>query len=260
VSTQPTSETLQDEPAPRDAAPRVERWRAPVAVRAKALVSGACAVTILVTFFPAWLGIPFAVLFGLDQLGVAVLGIAVLVDPVAGRVVVRRGLLARRVRLTDITAVLVEHGKLSLARAKGSEFSITMWRIGLLDTLLRVPVVAGDAGHAIAKAVALAQSAADPATVPASPEAAEPGAAGTGAGGRTPRRTRAKLAIAVLCGGGAVEIAAALLVRVHWHNPAMTVLGVVIAVALGVTGLATLLFGIWVGLTGREPSRTWTVR
>ena len=226
----------------------MERWRAPFVVRVKALVYAALTVTVALVFLPHWLGIPVAALLGLENLGVALLGLAVVLDPAAGRVVVRRGLLRRRVRLADITGVLVEKEKLSLARAKGGEFSAIMWRKGALDALLRVPVVASDAGHAIAKAVAAAQA--------ASPGAADPamaGPAGPAGTGRTPGRTRGRLAAALICFAGAVEIAAALLIRVHWHNPAMTVLGALIALALGISGLLTLLTGFWIALTGLSP-------
>jgi hypothetical protein len=50
-----------------------------------------------------------------------------------------------------------------------------------------------------------------------------------------------------------LAIAAALLVRVHWPSPVLTVLGVLIAVALGLSGLLYLLVALWIALTGRAP-------
>jgi hypothetical protein len=50
-----------------------------------------------------------------------------------------------------------------------------------------------------------------------------------------------------------VAILAALVVRVHWDNTALTVLGVIIALALGVSGLLSFLIGLWILLTGRAP-------
>lgn len=241
VSTQSTSQTLQDEPADKAAASPVQRWRAPAVIRAEALVGGAVGVTVALVFFPLWLGILLAVLLGGWGLSVALVGGAVVVDQAAGRVVVRMGPIVRRIPLTDITGVLVDQGKLSLARAKGGEFSVVMWRRNRLDALLRVPMVAPDAGHAIASAVALAQAAEGDSSESASAES-----------GRTSGRTRARLASAWVCAAGAVEIAAALAVRVHWHSPVLTVLGVVIALVLGVGGLVTLLTGVWLTLTGRE--------
>ena len=66
---------------------------------------------------------------------------------------------------------------------------------------------------------------------------------------------RSTLATALLGCSGMVAIVAALLVRVHWHNPAMTMLAVILALALGISGLLYLLPGLWMLLTGRTGRR-----
>ncbi|MGH3290184.1 MAG: hypothetical protein ACRDP7_00075, partial [Trebonia sp.] len=71
--------------------------------------------------------------------------------------------------------------------------------------------------------------------------------------GLTPARVRSRLSGSLLGGWGVVAILAALVVRVHWDNTALTVLGVIIALALGVSGLLSLLIGLWILLTGRAP-------
>jgi hypothetical protein len=63
---------------------------------------------------------------------------------------------------------------------------------------------------------------------------------------------RSALASALLGAAGLVAIIAALLVRVHWHNAAMTVLAVILALVLGISGLAYLLFALWILLTRRS--------
>ena len=55
-----------------------------------------------------------------------------------------------------------------------------------------------------------------------------------------------------------VAIGCALVTRVHWDNPALTVLGVIIALALGVSGLFYLLVALWILLTGRAPRASLT--
>ena len=50
-----------------------------------------------------------------------------------------------------------------------------------------------------------------------------------------------------------LAIGGALVVRVHWQNPALTVLSVILALALGVAGLLYLLVALWILLTGRAP-------
>jgi hypothetical protein len=222
-----------------------EQWRAPFVLRAKSVVAGAVGVTIVLVFFPRWFGIPVAVLLGASGLGTAVLGRTVVVDRAAGLLVLRMGLITRRIRFTDVTAVLVDEAKVSVARVKGGEISVYAWRRGRLDALLGVPAVASDIGHAIASCVALAQAA--PATEGATREE-RPARRGL-----TPARVRSRLSGTLLGGWGLVAILAALVVRVHWDNTALTVLGVIIALALGVSGLLSFLIGLWILLTGRAP-------
>jgi hypothetical protein len=198
-------------------------------------------IGLALVFFPRWLGITVAVVAGVFGLGVAVLGAGVVIDPAAGVVSLRLGVLFKRVRLADITAVVVDKAKLSLRYARGWEFSFYAWRSGRIDTLLRLPVAAGDIGHAIAAAATAAQA--------------------SGAGdaaraintGQTSERTRLRLGTVIAAGFGALSVAGSLLVRVHWHNPALTVTSVIIALALGVTGLFELLVSLFLLLVSRWP-------
>jgi hypothetical protein len=221
-----------------------QRWRCPAVLRVKSFLLSAAGVTIALVFFPLWFAIPVAAVLAAWGLGMAVLGASVLVDSDAGLLTMRMGLIVRRTALTDVTAVLVEEAKVSVGRAQGGEISLYTWRKSPLDALLGLPAAADDIGHAISRAVALAK-AADDAPAPAGERAA--------GAGRTPARTRSRLATALLAGAGVVAIAGALLVRVHWDSPVLTVLGVLIALALGVSGLLYLLVAIWILLTGRAP-------
>src|ERR1700745_4114312 len=93
-------------------------------------------------FFPLWFGVPVAVVCGAWGLGMAALGASVLVDGHAGVVVLRMGLITRRIRLADITAVLVDQDKVSIGRVRGGEVSVYAWRKDRLDAMLGVPIVA----------------------------------------------------------------------------------------------------------------------
>jgi uncharacterized membrane protein YdbT with pleckstrin-like domain len=238
----------RDTPGGKPTAPDIERWRCPVALRVKSVVVAAAGVAVAVVFFPLWCGIPAAVVLAAWGLGMAALGASVTVDRAAGALVLRMGLVVRRIRLTDVTAVLVDEAKVSIGRANGGEVSVYAWRKGPLDALLGAPLAATDIGHAISSALALAQAAGNP---QASADAARPASPG-----RTPARTRSRLATALLGGAGALAIVGALVVRVHWHNPALTVLSVILALALGVSGLLYLLVALWILLTGRAPRTT----
>ena len=222
-----------------------QRWRCPVVLRVKSVVTAAIGVTVALVFFPLWLAIPVAALLGGWALGMAAFGSSVTVNEEAGLLGLRMGLVVRRVRLADVTAVLVDRNKVSIGRAGGGEISLYAWRKGPLDALLGAPAVAGDIGHAIAAAVALAKAHAE---LHADPGA---GQARPAMEGHTPSRNRPRLAIALLAANGVAAIGCALVVRVHWQNPALTVLGVVIALALGVSGLLYLLVALWILLTER---------
>ena len=234
----------QDMSEEKAATPDPERWRCPVVLRVKSVVIAAVGAAIALVFFPLWFGIPVAVVLAAWGLGMAVFGASVTVDQAAGMLALRMGLVVRRVRLADVTAVLVDQAKVSIGRVTGGEISVYAWRKSPLDALLGAPAIASDIGHAISKAVALARAAAD------NPDADAARAAGAGG---TPARTRSRLATALLVGAGVLAIVGALVVRVHWHNPVLTVLSVILALALGVAGLLYLLLALWILLTGRSP-------
>jgi hypothetical protein len=215
----------------------VQRWRCPTVLRVKAVVVAVIGAVVALVFLPLWFGVPVAVLLALWAAGMTVMGSSVAINPEAGLLVFGMGLITRRVRLTDITAVLVDRSKVSVARSAGGEISLYTWRKSALDGWLRVPDQADEIGHAISAAVALAQDA-----QPAGP----PVRVGSSA------RTRSTLATALLGCAGLVALGAALAVRVRWHDdPVMTTLGVILALALGVCGLFYLLVALWMLLTGR---------
>ena len=227
----------------------IQRWRCPAALRVESVVFAAVGVAIALVFFPLWFAIPVAVVLAAGYAGVAVAGVSVVVDGGTELVVFRMGLITRRIRLADVTAVLVEAAKVSIARSAGGEISLYIWGNSRFDRWLRAPAEATDIGHAIAGAVALAQE-----------DRAAAGVAG--AADRPPVRTgssaraRSAQSAALLGGAGVIAIVAALLVRVHWTNPAMTVLAVILALVLGIAGLAYLLVALWILLTrsfGHEP-------
>jgi hypothetical protein len=235
----------------------IQRWRCPVVLRVKSVVTAAACVTVALVFFPFWLAVPVAAVLAAWGLGMGALGSSVTVNTDAGLLGLRMGLVVRRVRLADVTAVLVEANKVSVGRASGGEISLYAWSKGPLDALLGAPAVAGDIGHAISRAVALAQAGVDPGLGTGAGARAPGAARASRAAGqrRTPARTRSRLATALLGAAGVVAVGCALVTRVRWDNPALTVLGVVIALALGVSGLLYLLVALWILLTGRLAGR-----
>jgi hypothetical protein len=237
----------------------IQRWRCPVVLRVKSVVITAVGVAVALVFFPVWLAVPVAALLGVWGIGMAAFGSSVALDPEGCVLLLRTGPVYQRIRLTNVTAVLVDMNKVSIGRARGGEISLYAWRKGPLDALLGVPAVAGEIGDAISQGVAFAKAHADPLEAGPGVPGAVPGESGPPAGrGGTPAKTRSRLATALLGATGVVAIGCALVTRVHWDNPALTVLGVVVALALGVSGLLYLLVALWIMLTGRAPRTSLT--
>ena len=214
-------------------------------LQVKSVVVAAAGVVVAGVFFPLWFGVPVMVILGGWGLGMAVRPAEVVLDPDAGTLMFRVGLIARRVRLANVTALLADGAKVTIARSDGGEISIYAWRKSPLDRWLRIPVVAADVAHAISKAATAAHSAAQ------EPPAAEAAAEVRPAKARASLRSRQPLAVTLLACSGVLAIGAALLVRVSWPDPVMTVLGALLALALGVSGLFYVLFACWLLVTGR---------
>jgi hypothetical protein len=223
----------------------IQRWRCPLALQAKSAVFAAAGMAMAAAFLPPWFAIPVMVVLGAWGLGMCVRRSEVVLDADLGRLTVRLGPIARRVPLASITAIAVDRGKVSIARSDGGEISVYAWRKSRLDGWLRMPVVAGDIGHAIANAATQAAGAAGGADE----------RAGWRAGRRPQPRSRSREAatLALLACTGVLEVTAALLVRVSWPNPLMTALGVILALALGLSGVFYILFALWLLVRGRAP-------
>ena len=139
----------------------IQRWSSPVAGRVKGVIGGGLCAAVAIVFFQPWFGITVAAVIGVACIANLLLGAVVTLDTEAGVLGLRWGLIVRRVRLADVTAVLVEDSKLSIGRARGGEISIYLWGRGRLDRWLGLPVAAGDIGHAVARASNAARSAAE---------------------------------------------------------------------------------------------------
>jgi hypothetical protein len=189
-------------------------------------------------FFQPWFGVTVAAVTGVACIANLLLGAVVTLDTEAGILGLRWGLIVRRVRLADVTAVLVEDSKLSIGRAGGGEISIYLWGRGSLDRWLGMPVVAGDIGHAVARASNAARSAAE-GEAPEAVTASGAAASGAGAAGRRGSSAASRSALATVLLGclGLLSVGAALLVRHSWHNPAMSVIAVILALLLGIGGV-----------------------
>ena len=223
----------------------VERWRCPLALQVKSAVLAGAGVAAAAVFFPLWFAIPVMVVLGAWVLGMCVRRSEVVLDAGNGLLVVRLGPIARRVRVACITAVQVDRAKVSIARSDGGEISFYAWRKSRLDVWLRVPIAAGDIGHAISRAAAAAAR--------ENARENEPAA-------RSRSQFRGMAAVPLLASAGLLEVVAALLVRVSWPSPVMTAVGVILALALGLSGVFYVMFSLWLLVTGRRSGRSHLVR
>jgi hypothetical protein len=220
----------------------IQRWSSPVVGRVKVIVIGGLGAAVGIVFFQPWFGIILTTVIGVVCLAYLLLGEAVTLDTEAGTLGLRWGPIVRRVRLADVTAVLVEDSKLSIGRANGGEISVYLWGRGRLDRWIGMPVVAGDIGHAVAKASNAARSAAEDAPAAAeavgAPSGQDAPAASAGTRGRgSSAASRSALATVLLGCLGLLSVGAALLVRHSWHNPVMSVIAVILALLLGIGGV-----------------------
>jgi hypothetical protein len=256
--TQPSPET---EPSTAGAVPAQE-WHAPVVVQLKALVFEAIGILIAAVFFPVGVAIPVSVLLALWGISMCARRPQVLLDPdtadgKAGLLTIRLGLITRRILVSEIEAVVLDRAKVTIGKTGGAAISFYAWRKSQLDAWLKVPDVSSDVAHAISKAATAAQArtvTAHPAsTVPADTAAPVPEKP-KGKAGRTGRSGK-NLPLIVMAVAGVLEIAAAAIVRVSWGNLAMTVLAIIVALALGFTGMFTLVFTLWTYLRGQRRGR-----
>ena len=96
----------------------IQRWRCPVALQVKSVVVAAAGAVVAGVFFPLWFGVPVMVILAGWGLGMAVRPSEVVLDTDAGTLLFRVGLIARRVRLTNVTALLADGAKVTIARSE----------------------------------------------------------------------------------------------------------------------------------------------
>lgn len=231
-----------EETAPAAAPGRAEQpaqtWRAPVVLPVKSVVSAALGILVVAVFFPLWIAVPVAVVLGGWGLGMCVRHGQIRLDPGAGTLTVRLGLLTRQVAIRDIDVVQLDRAKVTIGRTDGTAISCYAWRRSRLDQWLCVPDVASDVAHAISRAAAAVRA---PAT--------------EGTGGVRRARSGRNLSLTAVAVTGILEIALAFFARVSWGSPALTVLGVIVALGLGFTGMFSVCFALWTFLSTRTRRR-----
>lgn len=211
----------------------VAQWRAPVVLQVKAAVSAAAGIVIAAVFFPLWVAVPVAVLLAAWGAGMCAWRPSVLLAE--GNLTVRLGPVRRRVPVSQIEAVVLDRGRVTIGKTDKTAVSFYAWRKSKLDAWLKVPDIASDVAHAVSRAATASQA-----------------STGSRAGTARVGRSAKNLPLIVMACAGVVEIAATFVTRVSWGSPVMTVLGVIVALAFGFTGMFTLVYALWTFLTAHR--------
>lgn len=206
-----------------------ESWHGPVVVQAKAAAFAVIGIVVVAVFFPLWIAIPLGVLLAAWGVGMCMRRPLILLDADAGLLTVRLGPITRRVPLGDIIAIGLDRAKVTIRKADGTAFSFYAWGRSRLDRWLKVPVVASDVAHAVSRAAAAARATEDTADAPV--------------------RSEGNLPLIAVAVTGAIEIAAVFFVRVSWGDPVMTLLGTLVAAALGAVGVFSVILALWLFLS-----------
>jgi len=209
-----------------------ERWQFPIAVQAVTVVIALANMAVIKVLFVDAFAFPLLAVVAV--LAIVLAGRASSVTLSAGRrfVEVRTGFLREQIPLQRIRSAYVKRTGVTFIVAGGRSVSLASnW----LVSWLRIPTPAED----IARAVNLAVE--DDRAAHADDPAAPPTFA--------TRNNRAMVALACV---GVVAIIAAFLVRFSWPNPVLTVLAVMFAVYIGLTGAFLVIFAIGVLSAGRR--------
>lgn len=212
-----------------------ERWPFPVVVQVASTIIAAANMALIKVLFVDAFAIPLMVLVSAATVVVAGRPCSVTLSRAEGVVVIRAGFISRRIRLNRITSAEVKRTGITIRYFGGRQLSLcTNWLI----SWLRIPTPADRIARAVSRAVedAREQAADDPEELVWIAMRSNP----------------AMIALACV---GLVAIAAAFLVRFSWPNPLLTVVAVMFAVYIGVTGLFLVMFAVWVLASERRAER-----
>jgi hypothetical protein len=218
-----------------------ERWRFPIAVQAVTATFAVVNMAVIKVLFVDAFGYPLMALAAVLAILLAGRPSSVTLSTAHGMVEMRAGFIRQRIPLQQISSAVVKRTGITITAVGGRQVSLcTNWLVGWLR--LRTP--AHQIISAVNRAIEDAREAREREGRPYHP--AGPVVRGT-------RSNRAMLGLAAI---GFVAIVAAFLVRFSWPNPVLTVLAVMFAVYIGLTGAFMVIFAVWIMSAERGPSRS----
>jgi len=213
-----------------------ERWQFPIAVRAVTVVIALANMAVIKVLFVDAFGFPLMVLVAVLAIVLAGRASSVTLSTSHRSVEVRTGFLREQIPLQRIRSAYVKRTGVTIIVAGGRSVSLASnW----LVSWLRIQTPAEDIARAVNLALEEDREA----------HADEPAPAVTLA-------TRNNRAMIALAGVGVVAIIAAFLVRFSWPNPVLTVLAVMFAVYIGLTGAFLVIFAVGILSSGRRAPRS----
>jgi hypothetical protein len=204
-----------------------DSWRFPVGMQGVIVLLAAINIVLVrVLFVPAF-AFPVMALIAAGALTLALRRSRIWIDHDRGIVVIRLGLLVQRIPLAGIRSAKPHRSGLVISKLNGRQISLYSSR---LVNQFRIPTDADLMARGITRAVEDAREAS------ASGQPVDPAAF----------RPSSNWPMAVLAATGLVGIGAAFLVRFSWPNPVLTVVAILFAVYIGLTGVFIVVFAVWI--------------
>lgn len=218
-----------------------ERWRFPIAVQAVTVAVAVVNMAVIKVLFVADFGYPLIALAAVLTVLLAGRPSSVMLSTTDGIVEMRAGFIRQRIPLQQISSAVVKRTGVAITAVGGRQVSLcTNWLISWLHIATPAHQIVSGISRAIEDARD-AQERSGRLYQPAGPVVL------------ATRSNRAMLGLAAL---GFVAIMAAFLVRFTWPNPVITVLAVMFAVYIGLTGLFLVVFAVWIMSAEGGPSRS----
>lgn len=216
-----------------------ERWRFPIAVQAVTVAVAVVNMAVIKVLFVATFAYPLIALAAVLAVLLAGRPSSVMLSTTDGLVEMRAGFIRQRIPLQQISSAVVKRTGVTITAVGGRQVSLcTNWLVGWLH----VATPAHQIISGVSRAIEDARDARERAGRPYNPA------------GPVVNATRSNRAMVGLAAIGFVAIVAAFLVRFSWPNPVITVLAVMFAVYIGLTGAFLVIFAVWIMSAERGPS------
>jgi len=204
-----------------------ESWRFPVGMQGVIILLATINIVLVRVLFVPVFAVPVMALMAAGALTLTLRRSRIWIDHGRGIVIIRLGLLVQRIPLAAIRSAKAHRSGLVISKLNGRQISLYSSR---LVNLFRIPTDADLMANGITRAVEDAREAS------AGGQPVDPAAFGPSS----------NWPMVALAAAGLVGIAAAFLVRFSWPDPVLTVVAILFAVYLGLTGVFIVLFAVWI--------------